>query len=138
MSRVLLDTNVLSELVRPRPEPRVCQFVAAQADPLISALTIHELCSGAERTPDPAKRSKLIAWLAGIRAQFSASTIDVDADIAEHAGKLRAAAQALGFVVKPIDSLIAASAAARGATIATRNVRDFAPLGVATIDPWSS
>ena len=138
MSRILLDTNVLSELVRPRPEPRVCKFVAAQADPLISALTIHELSFGAERAPDPAKRSKLIAWLAGMRTQFAASTIAVDADIAEHAGRLRAAAEAQGFVVKPIDALIAASAAARGATIATRNIRDFAPLGVPTVDPWAA
>lgn len=138
MSAVLLDTNVLSELVKPRPNARVVAFVAAQIDPFISVLTIHELAYGADRAPDPGRRSKLIGWLASLRSRFAARTIPVDADIAERAGKLRAAAEAQGFVVKPIDSLIAASAVARGAAVATRNTRDFAPLGVPTVNPWNA
>jgi predicted nucleic acid-binding protein len=137
VTRVLLDTNVLSELVRTRPDPRFRNYVAAQSDPLISALTIHELAYGAERAPDPARRRKLIAWLASLRSQFSSNTIAVDSDIAELAGKLRASAETQGAAIKAMDALIAASAAAHSAIVATRNTRDFAPLGVPTIDPWS-
>jgi predicted nucleic acid-binding protein len=136
-SATLLDTNVLSELVKPVPNPNVSAFVAAQTDPLISVLTLHELTWGAERAPDPARRAKLIAWLAALRAQFAGRLVDVDVDVAEHRGRLRAAAAAQGHPVEAIDALIAASALARGAVVATRNVKDFVPLGVSVVDPWA-
>ena len=137
MSRVLLDTNVLSELVRARPQPQVVAFVRAQSDPLISALTIHEIAYGAERAPDPARRAKLLAWVAQIRRQFAGRIVAIDADIAEQAGRLRAAAAAQGASTDPIDALIAACAVARAASVATRNTRDFEAYGVGLIDPWS-
>jgi hypothetical protein len=135
VSAVLFDTNVLSELVRPKPEPKVIAFVRAQKDPLISVVTIHELIYGAERAP-PARRVRLIAWVAAIRAQFAGRVITVSEDIAAEAGRLRAAAEAQGRPTEPIDALIAASALARGATIATRNASDFQPMGVPIVDPW--
>lgn len=138
MSRVLLDTNVLSELVRPKPDPRIQAFVRAQVDPLISVLTIHEISYGADRAPDPARRAKLAAWVAAIRNQFAGRIVEIDSDIAEQAGRLRAAAAAQGATADPIDALIAACAIARGATIATRNVRDFVTFGVNVIDPWTA
>ena len=137
MSRVLLDTNVLSELVRARPQPQVVAFVRAQSDPLISALTIHEIAYGAERAPDPARRAKLVAWVAQIRRQFAGRIVAIDADIAEQAGRLRAAAAAQGVSTDPIGALIAACAVARAASVATRNTRDFEAYGVGLIDPWS-
>lgn len=137
MSRVLLDTNVLSELVRARPQPQVVAFVRAQSDPLISALTIHEIAYGAERAPDPARRAKLLAWVAQIRRQFAGRIVAIDADIAEQAGRLRAAAAAQGASTDPVDALIAACAVARAASVATRNTRDFEAYGVGLIDPWS-
>ncbi len=138
MTRVILDTNVLSELVRPRPDPKVQAFVRAQTDPLISALTIHELVFGAERANDPARRAKLIAWVAAIQSQFAGRVVDIDANVAEQAGRLRANAASQGTNIDPIDALIAACAIARGAAVATRNVRGFAPLGVSVVDPWTS
>jgi toxin FitB len=138
MTRTLLDTNVLSELVRPKPDPKVQAFVRAQTYPLISALTIHELAFGAERATDPARRAKLIAWVAAIQNQFGGRIIDIDADVAEQAGRLRANAASQGANTDPIDALIATCAIVRGAAVATRNVRDFAPLGVTVIDPWNS
>jgi hypothetical protein len=138
MSRVLLDTNVLSELVRPRPEPRVEAFVRAQADPLISVLTIHEISYGADRAPNPARRAKLIAWVAAIQSQFAGRIVDIDVDVAERSGRLRAAADAHGAPADPIDAMIAACALVRGAAVATRNVRDFAAFGVSVMDPWTA
>jgi toxin FitB len=137
VSRVLLDTNVLSELIRPRPEVRVEAFVKAQTDPLISVLTIHEITYGAERAPDATRRVKLFAWIAAIQNRFAGRIISIDAAIAEQAGRLRAAAEAQGKAADPIDSLIAASALSQSASIATRNVRDFAAFGLSIIDPWA-
>jgi predicted nucleic acid-binding protein len=133
---VLLDTNVLSELVRVRPDPRVTAFVADVAEPLISALTVHELVYGAARLLDLERRERLMAWVASVRERFEGRLVDVDADVADVAGRLRAAASANGRPVDPVDALIAASALVRGATVATRNVRDFEPLGVEVVDPW--
>jgi predicted nucleic acid-binding protein len=136
MSGALLDTNVLSELVRPKPDPRVVAFVRAAPDPYISVLSLHEIAYGAERAPDPVRRNKLTSWLAAMRKKFDGRIIALDADIAEHGGRLRAAADAAGSPADPIDALIAACALARGLAIATRNVRHFAGFGVDLIDPW--
>jgi predicted nucleic acid-binding protein len=137
VSRILLDTNVLSELIRPKPLPHVQAFVRAQTDPLISVLTIHEIAYGANRVRDPARRTKLLSWVAAIQSQFVGRTIEIDAGVAEQAGRLRAAAADQGASADPIDALIAACALRHGAIIATRNVRDFAAFGVSVIDPWT-
>lgn len=138
MSGMLLDTNVLSELVRPEPDPKVQAFVRAQTDPLIPALTIHGIVFGTERAADPARRARLIAWVAALQRQFVGRIVDTDSSVAEQAGRLRASAAAQGLNTDPIGALIAACAISRGTAIPTRNVRDFAPLGVTVIDPWSS
>ncbi|MGD9816396.1 MAG: PIN domain-containing protein [Hyphomonadaceae bacterium] len=138
MSRVLLDTNVISELVRPRPEKRVVAFVQAQPDAIVSALVLHEIAYGAERVRDSALRVRLTAWVASIRSEYAGRIVEIDADIAEQAGRWRATAESNGVMVDPIDAIIAACAASRGATVATRNVRDFAALGVTVIDPWTA
>lgn len=135
MSAVLFDTNVVSELVRPRPDPGVVAFVRAQSDPLISVVTVHELTYGAERAP-PARRAKLLASIAALRSQFAGRIVAVNEDIAAEAGRLRAAAEAQGRPSEAIDALIAACAAAHGATVATRNASDFEPMGVPVVNPW--
>jgi len=73
MRSVLLDTNVLSELIRQRPEPRVVDFVRSQPSALISVLTLHELTYVAARVEHAARRAALEGWLAGIRGQFDGS-----------------------------------------------------------------
>jgi len=77
-----------------------------------------------------------MAWIDAVRRRFHGRVVDVDADVAEIAGRLRAAANLEGRSSDPIDALIAASALIRGAAVATRNVRDFEPLGVELVDPW--
>jgi hypothetical protein len=73
-----------------------------------------------------------------IRAQFAGRIVDVDGDVAELSGRLRAAAATQGAAADPIDALIAGCANARGATLATRNLRDFKAFGLTLIDPWSA
>ena len=137
MPAMLIDTNGLSELVRARPEPAVLAFVQAQTDPYLSVLTLHELTYGAESAPASARRAKLIAWIDLLRAQFAGRIVPITEDIALQAGRLRAAAESQGRPTEAIDALIAASAISRGAAVATRNTRDFEPLGITVIDPWN-
>ena len=132
----LLDTNVLSELVRPKPAAKVVQFVESVQEPWISSLTLHELTYGSERVRDAARRAKLLAWLVAIEARFSGWTVAVDAQVAATAGRMRAAAESRGHVCDPVDSLIAACAVSVGATLATRNLKHFEPFGISVLDPW--
>ena len=138
MRSVLLDTNVLSELVRQRPEPRVVAYVKSQPNALVSVLTLHELAYGAARVDDEARRTALEGWLAGIRGRFAASVVAVDAAIAERAGRIRAEADRRGRGCDVLDVLIAATALERDALVATRNVRHFETLDVDAVDPWST
>ena len=135
MTAILFDTNVLSELVRPKPDATVVAFVRGQFDPFISVVSLHELTYGADRAP-PARQAKLTAWIAGIRAQFAGRIIPINEEIAVVSGRLRALAEAQGRPTEAIDALIAASAHSRGAAVATRNGSDFEPMGVTVIDPW--
>jgi len=113
-------------------------FVREPADRLISALTIHEIAYGADRAPNPDRRARLAARVAAIRSQFAGRIVDIDADIAEQAGRMRAAAAARGAPADPIDALIAACGSWRGAIVATRNTRDFTAFGIRLVDPWAA
>ena len=137
MSAYLIDTNVISELVRPAPDPRVVGFLTREADLWLSALTLHELAFGAARVADPQRRQRLTSWLDAIQSRFLGRWIEVDEAIAEFAGRSRGLAASRGRNVTPLDSLIAATAQKRSLTLATRNLRDFDALEVATFDPWS-
>lgn len=132
----LLDTNVVSELVRVRPETKVMAFVSTQSAPLMSAISLHELTYGAERAADAARRAQLLSWIVQLRQRFGSRMLEVGPDIAELAGRLRAATAVQGKVCDALDALIGATALLHGAIVATRNVRDFAALGVSLINPW--
>jgi toxin FitB len=136
MHDILFDTNVVSELVKPKPDPDVAAFLRTAVDPWICSITLHELAYGADRARDPRRRAKLLAWVAQIAAQFTERIIVVDKVVAERSGRLRALAAAQGRPASVIDALIAASAEVKGLRVATRNTRDFETFGVAMINPW--
>ena len=136
MTPTLLDTNVVSELVRTRPEPRVLAFLESCDDPLISAIVFHELAFGIARLRDIGAKTRLELFLEGVKHSYRRSIVDIDIVIAETAGRLRAAAQRAGWALSQMDSLIAATALVKGATIATRNVKDFERLGIELVNPW--
>jgi len=133
----LVDTNVISELVRPRPTDKVIAFLERTRGLHLSVVTLHEIAYGAERAPDSVRRAKLTAWLGKLTLQYADRIIPVDTGIAERAGRLRAAADALGRRADPLDALIAATALERNLKLATRNVGDFRDLGPELHDPWS-
>ena len=105
MTAVLLDTNVLSELIRPKPNAKVAAFVHSQNDAYISVVTLHELTYGAERAASPVRRAKLIAWIPALRVQFTGRIVAVTADIAGQAGRLRASADSQGRPTEIVDAL---------------------------------
>ncbi len=131
----LLDTNVISEVRRKRPDGRVLSWLS-RADPAalcISVLTLGEIAKGAAQCAvrDSAQAAIYYQWLDLVRVNYADRTIAVDADIAEAWGRL---ATKRTFPV--VDGLIAATAIVRGLTLVTRNDRDFADAGVTVIDPW--
>jgi predicted nucleic acid-binding protein len=137
VTEVVLDTNVISELVRLKPEPKVLEFLRACEEPIISAIVFREIAYGIERLRDAAKRMQLELFLQGLKAMYEGRVVEVDVAIAELAGRLTARASRSGWVLAQFDSLIAATAVEKGARLATRNTVDFARLHIPLVDPWS-
>lgn len=138
MTAFLVDTNVLSELVRPAPAHSVVSFLQSTADLWLSVVTLHELSYGIARTADARRRLKLEQFSLSMKNQFGARILAIDASTAELAGELRAFAATQGRVLQPLDSLIAACAASRSFTLATRNVKDFDYLDLNLFNPWGA
>lgn len=133
----LLDTNVLSELRRTTPNAGAAEWFAQRpASTLyLSVLTLGELRKGAEGIADASRRTALLDWLeAELPIFFTGRILPVDAQVADRWGRLVATANR---PVPAIDSLLAATAAHHGLSLVTRNVRDFANLGLEIINPWT-
>ncbi len=131
----LRNTVVVSETRRTRADDGVMAFLgAADADALfLSVLTLGELRKGvaARRRADPAAADRLGAWVDGIETTFADRVLPIDATAARLWGEI-----AVGRTLPVVDTLIAATALARGFTLVTRNTRDVAATGVALLDPW--
>jgi toxin FitB len=132
---ILVDTNVLSELPRRRPNERVVRWFAGQETVSLSVITLEELVFGVARAT-PASRSRLGRWLDALLLARPI-VLDVTPAIARASGELRAAREARGRRVAQADMLIAATALAHGLTLATRNTKDFDGCGVALFDPFA-
>lgn len=134
----LLDTNVLSELRRKNPNQAVLDWFAKRPATtlFLSVLTLGEIRKGVEGMPDLTRRATLLDWLeTELPAFFSGRILMVDTHVADQWGKITAAA---GRPIPAIDSLLAATAKQHGLTMVTRNIKDFAGLGVDVINPWGN
>ena len=141
MTGFLLDTNVVSELMKPRPNRRVIAWVDATAETLLhlSVITIGEVRKGIDllRDHDP-KRAALQSWLdRDVRIRFAGRLLAFDDGVAERWGQLEALARKRRLTLPTIDALLAATALHHGLTFVTRNTADIAPTGVPVFDPWS-
>ena len=138
MSGFLLDTNVVSELVKPAPEPRVIVFLTSQTDLWLSTIVLHELDFGLNLLPRGRRRDRLSSVLSTFLSEYSDQIIPVDRREAEQAAAMRAQARRLGRVLYLADALIAGTAKVHDLSLATRNVMDFNDLGVEVTNPWES
>lgn len=136
----LLDTNIVSEWTKPRPDSGVVAWLA-EADEdrvFISVVTLAELRHGIERMPVGARRDRLDIWLTEqMVARFEARVLPVDAGTADGWGRIMARGQAKGRPLGTMDGFIAATAEQHDLTLVTRNVSDFDALGIRMINPWS-
>lgn len=140
MSGFLLDTNVVSELVEARPNPKVTQWVLATDESLLylSVLTLGEIRKGITSLPDAGRRIKLEAWLNGDLAQrFAGRILSIDQSIADRWGRLSGSPAARKAPLPVIDGLLAATALEHNLTLVTRDTKDVVGTGVSFFDPWT-
>lgn len=139
MSGFLLDTNIPSELIRARPEPRVASWVYAQeeASLYLSAVSIGELRRGLVILPVSKRRNVLEHWLeTDLVPRFRGRILPVTSSVADRWGVLDGECRLRGSPLNTADGMIAATALEHSLTLATRNVKDFAGLGVVVLNPW--
>lgn len=138
---ILLDTNVLSELMRSKPDPRVLAWVDAQpANQLvICAITVAEILYGIARMPDGKRKQGLLDMASAMFDEdFAGNILPFNADAAVHYAEIAAESEARGRVIEMADAQIAAIGRLHDAVVATRNTRHFESLGVGLVDPWTA
>jgi predicted nucleic acid-binding protein len=137
---IVLDTNVLSEALRPLPSPIVLDWLAAQ-DPLsvfTTAITQAEVLYGVETLPAGRRRTRLLAAVEKMFAEeFEGRILPFDEDVARAFAGIVAARDRAGRPISQFDAMIAAIARFHRATVATRNTADFQNCGVDVINPWT-
>lgn len=145
MSGFLLDTNVISELVKTKPNTKVIRWIDATAESLLhlSVLTLGEIRKGIASLPDSAlnsaRRIKLEAWLDGdLALRFSGRILSIDQAIADRWGRLAGGAGARRSPLPVIDGLLAATALHHDLTLVTRDTAHLRETGVAFFDPWNA
>ena len=139
MSGWLLDTNILSELRRPRPERKVLAFIAAQ--PLetlhVSSVTFAEIRFGIERVDDAVRRADLNGWLTHIlRPMFEQRVLTISEDVMLKWRLLVEEGRKTGHTYSQPDLMIAATALEHGLTIVSRDISDYRRARVPVVNPW--
>lgn len=136
---VILDTNVISEALRPSPSQDVIRWLKSQhaANVHTTAITIAEILQGVEMLPAGRRRKALQNAVAQALSVFDGKVLPFDFEAAAVYAKLAAQRQGQGRPLAPLDGMIAAIAHTHNATLATRNVKDFAGCGLRLINPWA-
>ncbi len=136
MTGVLLDTNVVSETVRPEPDSRVLAFLSADHQLWLSTIVIHELDFGVKMLPVGRRRDLIAVAMRSLVARHADRVLPVGVDEAERSASLRVRARQSGRTLDLGDALIAATAAVNDLAIATRDTKHFEGLDIEVIDPW--
>ena len=137
---IVLDTNVVSEAMKPEPDPAVRDWMDEQAAETlyISSVTVAELLFGIGALPDGWRKQKLATTLDGMLLLFEGRILAFDTDAACHYADLAVAARSAGKGFPTPDGYIAAIATAHGFTVATRDASAFDAAGIPVIDPWTA
>ncbi len=135
----ILDTNVISELVAARPNPKVVDWIQT-IDPVhvfLSVIAIGELKKGIEKLPEADRKATLEGWLQeDLLEQFENQILNIDHQTMLIWGKLVAQLETIGRPISAIDSLLAATALQWSCTLVTRNTSHFQWTGIALLNPW--
>jgi toxin FitB len=136
--KYLLDTNVVSETSKKKPDPNVLAWLGRTtlAETSISAMTIGEIRRGIELVPDGIRRVTLETWYQKVRATFAGRSLSLDDRVMECWGERMAALSSKGVSIEPLDGLIGATALIHGLTLVTRNTDHFLAFGIALENPW--
>lgn len=134
----LVDTNVFSEPVKPKPDANVVAWLRANESSLyVSTITIGEMRRGIERLPSGRRKTQLRAWLVALCDCMKGRVLSFNTSTAHVWGQLKAKWDAAGIVIPSMDSQIAATAQRHQLTVVTRNSSDFARTGVKLLNPFA-
>ena len=137
--KYLLDTCVISEIMRSKPSGKVIRWIKSQDESslFISVLTIGELHKGIEKLDQSKRKEELHNWIeSDLKERFRTRIIDIDIETAMVWGIIQGAAERIGKPMPAMDALIAATGITRHLVVATRNVSDMKESGVALFNPW--
>lgn len=137
----LLDTNVVSEWTKPRPDAGVAQWLATVDEDRVylSVVTLAELRFGVERMPAGVRRDRLDRWLSEeLPGRFEQRIVVVTSELGDLWGKLMARGHSVGRPIGAMDALIAATAVAHELTLVTRNIADFEAMDIPLVNPWTA
>ena len=141
MSEFLIDTNVISEFVKPQPDARVIRWLdsAGPETLFVSVVTFGEIRLGIEDLPAGKRRAALEEWFEqGLPAWFDTHLLPVSKAIADRWARLTIHAKKRGASITTADGMIAATAVEHNLVIVTRNVTDFSTCGVRIVNPWET
>jgi predicted nucleic acid-binding protein len=136
--KYLLDTCVISELVKPAPNRKVVDWINEVSSKalFLSVITIGEIEKGLTKLPDSKKKERLTVWLNTLLNEYQERILPVDLMVAENWGVLQENAKMAGTPMSSIDSLLAATTYTHNLTLVTRNESDFVPGITPIINPW--
>jgi toxin FitB len=141
MSGFLLDTNCISEVVRPKPDPRVMEWMNSAEESLLylSVLTLGEIRKGIAGLVQGKRRTALETWLAvDLQSRFAGRIVPIDVAIADRWGLIAGEMKRRGKVLPLIDGLLAATALHHNLTVVSRDVSGFKDTQVQVLNPWVS
>jgi predicted nucleic acid-binding protein len=135
----LLDTTIVSEWTKPRPNPGVIAWLAEVDEDrtFLSVITLMELRYGVERMSLGTRKKRLHEWLElELPLRFEGRVLAIDASVADTCGRIVASREVAGHRIEAMDAVVAATAEVHGLTLVTRNVKDFPSLRLELLNPW--
>lgn len=134
---IVLDTNVLSEPLRARPDPVVLEWISGNPIATTTAISVGEVLSGVARLPDGSRKAALTAAVYDAIDTVT-DVLAYDESAARIFARIREKRRSAGRPISAEDAMIAAICLSRGAALATRNTKDFEGLGLELLNPWES
>ena len=136
--KYLLDTCVISELVKPAPDKKLIRWLENEPSHslFLSVITIGEIRKGITRLPASRKKEKLTIWLNMLLEEYTDRVLPVDLTVAENRGEMQSKTEKAGVTMPSIDGLIAAIAYTNNMTLVTRDEDDFSNADIPVINPW--